>query len=136
MAKSPKHSSGGSTAVGYRRPPKAHQFKPGQSGNPNGRPKGKPTFQEVIAREAQRLVKMKVGDEIVRIPKQEALVRKLFALALEGNLSAARLLLQQSELAERASQNDDPDEAETGLGWMPDDEELKRMLSRFDHLRN
>ena len=25
---------------GYARPPKAHQFKPGESGNPRGRPKG------------------------------------------------------------------------------------------------
>ena len=26
--------------VGYRKPPKHSQFKPGQSGNPNGRPRG------------------------------------------------------------------------------------------------
>jgi len=26
--------------VGYKKPPKEHQFKPGQSGNPGGRPKG------------------------------------------------------------------------------------------------
>lgn len=25
--------------VGYKRPPREHQFKPGQSGNPKGRPK-------------------------------------------------------------------------------------------------
>ena len=29
--------------VGYGRPPKASQFKPGQSGNPNGRPRGAKT---------------------------------------------------------------------------------------------
>ena len=33
--KSPRHYE-----VGYGRPPQAAQFKPGQSGNPKGRPKG------------------------------------------------------------------------------------------------
>jgi hypothetical protein len=31
-------------AVGYRRPPRNRQFKPGQSGNPTGRPKGTKNF--------------------------------------------------------------------------------------------
>ena len=30
----------GAGEVGYGKPPKAHQFKPGQSGNPKGRPRG------------------------------------------------------------------------------------------------
>jgi len=40
--------------VGYAKPPKAHQWKPGESGNPLGRPKGsrnKPTL-EAFLREA------------------------------------------------------------------------------------
>jgi Family of unknown function (DUF5681) len=34
--------------VGYRRPPKEGQFKPGKSGNPRGRPKGKRPISVVI----------------------------------------------------------------------------------------
>ena len=52
-------------AVGYGRPPKQHQFKPGQSGNPKGRPKGAPTLQEIVAKEATKHVKIKQGDKIV-----------------------------------------------------------------------
>ncbi|MBI1218207.1 MAG: hypothetical protein GC186_06625 [Rhodobacteraceae bacterium] len=38
MAKG-KDKAGGNWEVGYGRPPKATRFKPGQSGNPRGRPK-------------------------------------------------------------------------------------------------
>lgn len=34
-----KQSKKQSSKVGYCNPPKEHQFKPGQSGNPKGRPK-------------------------------------------------------------------------------------------------
>ena len=34
-----KRTRASSKAVGYKRPPKEHQFKPGQSGNPTGRRK-------------------------------------------------------------------------------------------------
>jgi hypothetical protein len=33
-----------SNEVGYGNPPKATRFKKGQSGNPNGRPKNKPSM--------------------------------------------------------------------------------------------
>ena len=34
--------------VGYRRPPRRAQFRPGQSGNPRGRPKGSRNFASVM----------------------------------------------------------------------------------------
>src|SRR5581483_2766479 len=54
-------------AVGYGRPPKQHQFKPGQSGNPKGRPKGAPTLQEIMAKEATKHIKIKQGENIVTV---------------------------------------------------------------------
>jgi hypothetical protein len=35
----------GHAGVGYRRPPEHRRFKPGQSGNPKGRPKGTRNFK-------------------------------------------------------------------------------------------
>jgi len=34
--------------VGYGKPPKHGQFKPGQSGNPKGRPKGRKNFPVLL----------------------------------------------------------------------------------------
>ena len=34
--------------VGYGKPPKKHQFKPGYSGNKKGRPKGSPNINTMV----------------------------------------------------------------------------------------
>ena len=110
-------------------PPKAHQFKPGQSGNPKGRPKGVPSLQEALARKAARFVKVKQGEEIVKVPKIVALARRVFAKALEGDLAAARLVFQL------AGEPETPAEASPKEAFaLPDDDAIKRMLGRFSHL--
>lgn len=125
--KTPKASP--SDSVGYRRPPKQHQFKPGQSGNPKGRPKGAPTLQGVMAREATKLIKVKQGDNVVNVPKLEALARRVFNKALEGDLAAARMIFQL------AAEPEAPAAAESVESFaLPEDDVIKRMLKRFDHI--
>ena len=115
--------------VGYGQPPKAHRFKPGQSGNPRGRPKGTPTLEELFVREARCLVKLKQGDEVVHISKMEALVRRVFQKALEGDLGAIRLSLQLLGQSSEASAEDNAEPV-----TMPDDQAVQRILTRFAHL--
>ncbi len=40
----------GSYKVGYKRPPVHSRFKPGQSGNPGGRPKGRQSMSRILER--------------------------------------------------------------------------------------
>ena len=79
--------------VGYCRPPKTSQFKPGQSGNPKGRPKRPASFlSDLLAELAEEIAteEEKGGKKITR---QRALIRGLVTAAIEGNTRALSLLV-------------------------------------------
>lgn len=78
--------------VGYGRPPKAYQFKPGQSGNPTGRPKGKKN-EATLARELlDRKISVQERGKTRRIAILEALLRRILEDALKGNVKSANFL--------------------------------------------
>jgi hypothetical protein len=77
-------------SVGYGRPPVGRQFKPGQSGNPAGRPKRAPSFREELLEELREATAAGNGDLIT---KQRALIRTLVDSAIDGNLRAASVLV-------------------------------------------
>ena len=79
--------------VGYKRPPKEHQFKKGVSVNPKGRPKNNATFAENVLAEMQEKIMVKESGKQKEITKKQALAKKLVAEALNGKNSAIKLLL-------------------------------------------
>jgi hypothetical protein len=80
-------------AVGYKHPPRDHQFRSGQSGNPSGRPKGSRNFKSELRDELSELITFREGDREIQISKQRALIKSLVASAIEGNQRAAATLL-------------------------------------------
>lgn len=76
--------------VGYRKPPKAHWFKPGQSGNPNGRPKkkGLGSVEEIIRDELTRTVTVTENGKPSKLPVGRLLARQFIAQAFKGNAKA------------------------------------------------
>lgn len=69
-------------------PPVEHQFKPGQSGNPNGRPKKLPKLDELLADI--------LGEEKDGVTAAEAILKRLRVQAAQGNLKAAEMLLDRA----------------------------------------
>jgi len=71
-------------------------WKPGQSGNPNGRPKRGESLSEILRMLGEeRDVRIKgVPGEIT---KKEAVGRRLYDLALRGNVAALKYLMDRLE---------------------------------------
>lgn len=93
-----KDRSGDGTA-GYGKPPKAHRFRPGQSGNPSGRPKRSPGKRVHFL---DRLVRAEVRGRRVRMKRSAWFFLQLRQLALAGNDAAARMLVEADARIEQA----------------------------------
>ena len=79
--------------VGYRKPPRHSQFKPGQSGNPRGRKKGSRGLKTDLHAELNRIVEVKVGKYTFKGTTQQLTLRTLALLAANGNLKASAQLV-------------------------------------------
>jgi Family of unknown function (DUF5681) len=83
----------GRDKVGYGRPPKANQFKPGKSGNPKGRPKGSLNLVTDLAAELSEPITVREDGRTRRLSKQRALIKSLLAKGIQGDVRAAAAIL-------------------------------------------
>jgi uncharacterized protein DUF5681 len=56
--------------VGPGKPPRHTRFKPGQSGNPNGRPKGSKNFATILQQQLTKMVTITVDGKSKRMPSR------------------------------------------------------------------
>jgi len=82
--------------VGYQKPPRHTQFKPGQSGNPQGRAKKVETVDDVVADEFNRFMTVKEGRKRRRLSKLRVVVRQHINKAAGGDVRSADMLLKRS----------------------------------------
>jgi hypothetical protein len=83
--------------VGYGRPPERTRFRPGQSGNPNGRPKGAKNVTVMARAALERKVPVVAKGVRQKMTVREVSVRKLSDKALTGDQRALAFLLALAE---------------------------------------
>lgn len=81
------------------KPPREHQFKPGQSGNPKGRPKGSKELRTLLAEELEGKVEATVGGKRRKLSKREAIVKRLVDKALQGDHKALQTIIRMEAMA-------------------------------------
>ncbi len=79
--------------VGYGKPPTRTRFKPGQSGNPNGRPKGSVNLKTDLRSELSEKIQIREGERSLKVSKQRAMLKALVAKSLKGDSRAANVVL-------------------------------------------
>ena len=82
--------------VGYAKPPSRTRFKPGQSGNPRGRPRGAKNFVTAIEGELRARVTVTENGRRKRVTKREVIAKRLVNRAAEGDLAGHPPAAQRS----------------------------------------
>lgn len=79
--------------VGYCKPPKEYQYKKGNSGNPNGRPRGSKNINSYFEELKKAKIAIKEDGEVKLVPGGKALALAMMKKALKGDVRAATLVI-------------------------------------------
>jgi len=108
MSRQSKDPVNASDQVGYGKPPTATQFRPGMSGNPKGRPKGARNIDTLMAEELAAPVKIREQGVDQTVSKAHAIIKKILASAMSGDIRASSVVLAWH--AQKAARSQDTDE--------------------------
>jgi hypothetical protein len=82
--------------IGYGKPPEKTRFKPGQSGNPRGRPKYSKNASTLLSEELSERISLREGGKQIVLTKKQAMIKQLMNKALQGDMRALFFIYQQT----------------------------------------
>lgn len=86
--------------VGFAKPPLATRFKKGRSGNPAGRPKKRSIASDDFRAMLNEKSPVRIGGKLQRMTTLPIVLKQLRAKAVNGDLAAARFVIQLAERIE------------------------------------
>jgi Family of unknown function (DUF5681) len=101
----PRPTSIATYSVGYGKPPREHQFQPGQSGNGKGRPKGARNTLTLLREILDRKIEMRIRGIVRKVSIREAVLTRFADSALNGDIKAAAFLLQRYDMSATGSED-------------------------------
>lgn len=126
--------------VGYGHPPKRHRFKLGQSGNPQGRPKGSKNsafgergqkrINKLILDIAYKEISLKENGQRVTMPTVQAILLAINSNALKGKTASQKLIMDLIQSAEFVTNKDKQAYLETMISYKMDWEKKFRRCDK------
>jgi hypothetical protein len=110
-------------SVGYGKPPRHTRFKPGQSGNPRGRVKGRKNLATELLEELSERVIVTENGRQKKLSKQTVILKRMVTDAAQGDANARDQLLKLIGVIEQAT----PDTTDKA----PQSSEDAKILERF-----
>ena len=81
-------------SVTDKQPPRDTRFKPGQSGNPKGRPKGSCNLSTKILQQLRQLVTVTKGGKPVKMTKADVIANQMVDGSMKGDHKATVLVMK------------------------------------------
>ena len=126
-----KSKKTGNYEIGYKKPPKATRFQPGESGNRLGRPKKPRSSNEILEKIMSEKVTIVIKGRRRTVTMKEVLIRQLVTEGMKGNQRALKAIFNREterildEDARLAEQKKHHEEISKGM-----DEIFKRIEAR------
>lgn len=89
--------------VGYKRPPKHSQFKPGESGNKKGRPKGTKNFDTIFDEQLNATRLVKIDGVFQKRSNLEITIQQVINKGAAGELKPAQWVLGKAQARHEAA---------------------------------